>query len=153
MCVCAFQFCVCVCFPALFQLLQRSTSERRLVADVRFSLIVSGLTRFYLRSVPLLLLVVGFGRFASSMCVCACVCACVRACVRACEPAAFADGWTLRLVAPVLGPECAYTGCLGGIFMVLKNGFPFSGGWVLQMLSAVAWTVNLFQGGGSESHA
>ena len=38
--------------------------EWRLVADRHFSLTVSGLTRFYLRPVPvLLLLVLGFGRF------------------------------------------------------------------------------------------
>ena len=56
---------VCVC----------ATAERRLVADGHvFSLTVCGLTRIYLRPVPvpvLFLLVLGFGRFASSACVCA----------------------------------------------------------------------------------
>ena len=50
------------------------TAERRLVTDGHvFSLTVCGLTRIYLRPVPvpvLFLLVLGFGRCASSACVC-----------------------------------------------------------------------------------
>ena len=45
--------------------------ERRLVADGLCCLTVSGLTRFFFRPVPaLLLLVLGFGRFVSTTCVC-----------------------------------------------------------------------------------
>ena len=72
------------CRMCLF--LSPCTAERRLVADGHvFSLTVCGLTRIYLRPVPvrvLFLLVLGFGRFASSACVCVCVCVC--ACVRVC---------------------------------------------------------------------
>ena len=68
--------CVCVCDSSallfFFKLLRRSFSERRQVADGHeLSLTISGLTRFYLRPVPALwLLVLGFGRCVSSTCVC-----------------------------------------------------------------------------------
>ena len=76
------------CRMCLF--LSPCTAERRLVADGNvFSLTVCGLTRIYLRPVPvrvLFLLVLGFGRFVSSARVCVCVCCvCLDVCVCVCD--------------------------------------------------------------------